>query len=56
MEISPDEIESVGEEEAPREQARPPPWLQQLLWGYCPADTAPCERPPPPTNFPGREP
>ncbi|MBK7865181.1 MAG: glycosyltransferase [Archangiaceae bacterium] len=56
-EISSDEIESV-EEEAPREPVsggKLDPWLQQLLWGYCPPDAVPFERPPPPTNFPGRE-
>jgi hypothetical protein len=51
-EVSPDDIESV-EEEAPRELD---PWLAQLIFGYCPPEATPFERPAPPTTFPGRDP
>lgn len=62
MEISNDEIESV-EEEAPRVTvpmaaagATIDPWVAQLLFGYCPPEAVPFERPAPPTTFPGRDP
>ena len=32
------------------------PWFAQLAHGYCPPETSEAVRPPPPTNFPGRDP
>ncbi len=54
MELGPDDVESV-EDEAHPAAAAIDPWLSQLLFGYCPPDALPFERPAPPTTFPGRD-
>jgi hypothetical protein len=55
LEISPDEIESVEDEPLMKADGTLDAWLAQLVFGYCPPDAIPFERPPPPTTFPGRE-
>lgn len=59
MEVGDDDVESVDDEAAPpappQASGSTDPWFAQLLFGYCPPDAAPSERPAPPTNFPGRD-
>jgi glycosyltransferase involved in cell wall biosynthesis len=49
IEISADEVESI-------EGQAVDPWLALLLFGYCPPEALPFERPPPPTAMPGKDP
>jgi hypothetical protein len=57
-----DDVQSMDGDEGPPPAtaasvaARVDPWLSQLLFGYCPPEALPFERPPPPTAMPGKEP
>jgi glycosyltransferase involved in cell wall biosynthesis len=57
-----DDVQSMDGDEGPPPAtaasvaARIDPWLSQLLFGYCPPEALPFERPPPPTAMPGKEP
>jgi hypothetical protein len=60
IEISADEVESVDDfsddQLTERADSQFDPWLAQLLFGYCPPEALPFERPPPPTAMPGKDP